>query len=82
MPNASEHHRVADLLDATARDAPSQLAALSAWDRPDVWRGRRAERFGRQLDDRRRQLRVTADELRDQAAELRARADRLDRPEG
>jgi hypothetical protein len=82
MTPAGEHRRLADLLEATADEVRPLGAALAAFHRPDVWSGQRADRFGRELDDRRRQLRLTADELCRQAAELRAWAQRQEQFRG
>jgi len=69
-----EMRQAAALLDTVAGDLPDLAVDLAAFHRPDVWTGRRADDFGRELDGRHRQLRTTADELRRQAADLRLRA--------
>ena len=65
---------LAALLDATAAELPQVTGDLAAYHRPDVWTGRRAERFGRELEDQHRLLGTAAGELRRQAGELRHRA--------
>jgi len=69
-----EMRQAAALLDTIAGDLPDLAVDLAAFHRPDVWTGRRADDFGRELDGRHRQLRMTADELRRQATDLRLRA--------
>ena len=72
----------ADVLDAAAARLASAAAAVRdaldgalAADRPDVWQGGRADRFGLELADQRRRLRAVADELRVAAQVTRARAE-------
>ena len=78
MSAAEEHRTLATLLDATAAMTPDLLVEVAAHHRADVWTGRRADQFGDALDDRRRELRVAADELQRQATELRKRAELCD----
>jgi hypothetical protein len=78
MPYADDQRQVAALLEATAAELLPLMVDLAAFHRPDVWTGRRADRFGREIEDRHRQLRVTADDLRRQARELLVRADPID----
>jgi hypothetical protein len=64
----------ADRLAALAEVAGTVLDRVVAFDRPDVWQGARADRFGRDLDDQRAQLRAAARAFAEDAATLRARA--------
>jgi hypothetical protein len=82
MASVDDHRRVAALLEATAAELPQLMVQLAAFHRPDVWTGRRADRFGRGIEDRHRQLRVTAEELRRQATALRFQADLRDQLTG
>lgn len=75
MTAAEDCRALADDLDRAAAVVPGLLADVRAFHRPDVWTGRRSERFGDELADRCRVLRVAADELRRQAADLRGRAE-------
>lgn len=74
MPDPDVLRDLAALLEATAAELPQVTGDLAAYHRPDVWTGRRAERFGHELEDQHRVLAAAAGELRDQAAELRHRA--------
>jgi hypothetical protein len=78
MTFADEHRRLAALLDAAAAELPDLIKTVAAHHRPDVWSGRRADRFGHDLEDRHRQIRVTAEELGRLAAEHRSRAELMD----
>jgi hypothetical protein len=64
----------ADRLAALADVVGTLLDRVVAFDRPDVWQGARADRFGRELDDQRAHLRAAARGLAEDAATLRARA--------
>jgi hypothetical protein len=74
-PDAVELDADAARLEALALEVGTALDRVVAFHRPDVWQGRRADRFGRELEDQRRQVRVAADELAAEARVLRARAE-------
>ena len=78
MTAARDCRALADLFDDTAGVIPEVLAEVRAFHRPDVWTGRRSDRFGDELADQSRLLRAAADELRQQAVELRGRAELYD----
>jgi hypothetical protein len=61
-------------LEALAGEVGTLLDRVLALDRPDVWQGARADRFGHELDDQRAQLRVAALGFADDARLLRAQA--------
>lgn len=64
----------AQLIEAIADRAEATLHEVQAYHRDDVWRGVVAARFGEELADQRRRMRIAVDELRQQSATLRARA--------
>jgi hypothetical protein len=78
MAPGDEHRRLAALMDRAASELPGLIRNVAAHHRPDVWTGRRADRFGHELEDRHRQIRVTAEELGRLADEHRSRAEMLD----
>jgi hypothetical protein len=77
MPSPAELDAAADVLLALATEVGTALDRVAAFHRPDVWQGRRADRFGRELDDQRAQLRAAAEELTGDARLLRGRAEVL-----
>ena len=80
MPVEDELLRAAEVIDEVVGTLEPAMADLAAFHRPDVWTGARADRFGRELEDRARQVRATADDLRLEAARLRARVTALPVP--
>jgi hypothetical protein len=74
MVSPTDLEAAAARLDALAEVVGTALDRVVAFHRPDVWQGRRADRFGQELDEQRVQLRAAAAELADEARTLRARA--------
>ena len=74
MASPADLDAAADRLAALAHVVGTLLDRVVAFDRPDVWQGARADRFGRELDDQRAQLRAAARALAEDAATLRAGA--------
>jgi hypothetical protein len=75
MTSAADLDSAADRCEALAEQVRTALDRVAAFHRPDVWQGARADRFGRELEDQRAQLRAAGRELADDARLLRARAD-------
>jgi hypothetical protein len=74
VPSPTDLEVAADRLAALADVVGTLLDRVVAFDRPDVWQGARADRFGRDLDDQRAHLRAAARDLAEDAVTLRARA--------
>ena len=74
MPSPAELDAAAERLAALGEVVGTLLDRVVAFDRPDVWQGALADRFGRELDDQRAQLRAAARAFDEDAATLRARA--------
>jgi hypothetical protein len=70
----AELEAAADRLAALGEVVGQLLDPVVAYDRPDVWQGARADRFGRDLDDQRAHLRGAAAAFREDARTLRAQA--------
>jgi len=71
---AADWERDAAGLEALADAARVALDAVVARHGPATWQGARADRFGRELADRRRALLHAAEQLEVEARLLRARA--------
>jgi hypothetical protein len=77
MTTPDELLALAGRLDALAASVATMLDPVVAHHRPDVWQGRRAVHFGRELTEQRAWLRAAADQLTSDARLLTARADLL-----
>lgn len=75
---ADRRRAAAAELALRASKLPEVLAEVGAYDRPDVWRGGRADRFRADLDDQRRILEHASSALADTAARLARRAEALE----
>ncbi len=75
MTDADLLEAAAVRLDVVASAVRDALDGVLAADRPDVWQGGRAARFGVELADQRLRLRAVADELAIAARLTRARAE-------
>ena len=77
MTARAELDATAAKLDELAATVGPLLDRVAAFHRPDVWRGRRADRFGQELDDRRAELSAVVRDLEAGACRLRAEAGRF-----